>query len=456
MVDEVNRVKEAPKSREAEQSVIGALLLDNSAWERIADRVHASDFFYQNHRTIFAAMMSLAEKNKPFDAITLIDTLRGEDSLEDAGGKDYIRQLGIDTPSAVNIVAYADIVRQKAILRELIAVSGDISNSAFFPEGRDVKVLLDGAEQKLFAIANKYRNEERDGFQSMKSAAAAAISYIDEVGKLGTGITGYATGFDKLDDMTSGLQPGDLIIIAGRPSMGKTTLAMNIIENIGLYLQKPVAIFSLEMPARMLAIRMLAAQSGINLSDLIKGKIGSMMNQSRLQIATKELCKAPIFIDDGSNISPMELRARARRLHRQEGGLGAIMVDYLQLMSLPDSNENRATQISDISRSLKLLAKELHVPVIALSQLNRSLESRPDKRPIMSDIRESGAIEQDADLIMFVYRDEVYNENTEYQGIAEIIIGKQRNGPIGKVFLQFQGSLSRFGNLATDYHAAEE
>lgn len=447
MVNEVERVKEAPKSREAEQAVIGALLLDNMAWERIADRVQASDFFYQNHRVIFSAMMALASQDKPFDAVTLIDTLRGEDNLEEAGGPDYIRQLGMETPSAVNVVAYADIVRDRAILRELIATSGDISNSAFFPEGRDVKALLDGAEQKVFGIANKYRNEEREGFQPMRSATTEAIRYIDEVGKLGTGITGYATGFKALDEKTAGLQPGDLVIIAARPSMGKTTLAMNIVENVAVGLGKSVAVFSLEMPARMLAMRMLASQGGIDLQALSKGQINDTTAQKRLYQAAETLFKAPIFIDDGSNISPMELRARARRLHRQEGGLGLVMVDYLQLMSVPDSNENRATQISEISRSLKLLAKELDVPVVALSQLNRSVESRPDKRPVMSDIRESGAIEQDADVIMFIYRDEVYNENSDAKGIAEIIIGKQRNGPIGKVRLQFNGSYSRFGDL---------
>ncbi len=293
-----------------------------------------------------------------------------------AGGRDYIRQLGIETPSSVNVAAYADIVRQKAILRELIGASGEIANSAFFPEGRDVKALLDGAEQKVFSIANKYRNDEREGFQPMRYATTEAVRYIQEVGRLGTGITGFATGFDKLDEMTAGLQPGDLVIVAARPSMGKTTFSMNIVENIALGLQKPAAVFSLEMPARMLAMRMLAAQSGIDLGLLSKGKVETGVQRARFTEATKTLNKAPIFIDDGSNLSPMELRARARRLYRQQGELGVILVDYLQLMSLPDSTENRATQMSEISRSLKLLAKELNVPVIALSQLNRSVESR--------------------------------------------------------------------------------
>lgn len=444
------RVKESPKSREAEQAVIGGLLIDNEAWERVADRVQASDFFYQNHRVIFKAMVSLADKGQPFDVVTIPEVLRTHDELETAGGIEYLRELGIETPSAINVVAYADIVRERAVLRQLIATSGEIANSAYFPEGRDVKTLLDHAEQRVFAIANQFEKNDREGFQPIKHVAAETVTYVMELAKRGSPVTGIPTGFTDLDEQTAGLQPGDLVIVAGRPSMGKTTFAMNIAENVALETNKPVAIFALEMPARSLVLRMMASLGKI---DSAKLRVGNMDQQmlNKMASVTSQISHAPIFIDDSSSLSPTELRARCRRLQREEGQLGLVVIDYLQLMQLPESSDNRATQISDISRSLKLLAKELDVPVIALSQLNRSLESRTNKRPIMSDIRESGAIEQDADVIMFVYRDEVYNENTKHQGIAEIIIGKQRNGPIGTVHLAFIGQYTCFDNLARDY-----
>ncbi|UJF24300.1 replicative DNA helicase [Suttonella sp. R2A3] len=446
------RVKESPKSREAEQAVIGGLLIDNEAWERVADRVQASDFFYQNHRVIFKAMVSLANKGQPFDVVTIPEALRIHDELETAGGLEYLRELGIETPSAINVVAYADIVRERAVLRQLIATSGEIANSAYFPEGRDVKTLLDNAEQRVFAIADQFEKNDREGFQPIKNVAAETVTYVMELAKRGGNpVTGIPTGFTDLDEQTAGLQPGDLVIVAGRPSMGKTTFAMNIAENVALETNKPVAIFALEMPARSLVLRMMASLGKIESSKLRVGKMDSQMLDKMASVAS-QISHAPIFIDDSSNLSPTELRARCRRLQRDEGQLGLVVIDYLQLMQLPDSSENRATQISDISRALKLLAKELDVPVIALSQLNRSLESRPNKRPIMSDIRESGAIEQDADVIMFVYRDEVYDENSKQQGIAEIIIGKQRNGPIGTVHLAFIGQYTCFDNLSPDYH----
>ncbi|MBV7435553.1 replicative DNA helicase [Cardiobacteriaceae bacterium TAE3-ERU3] len=453
--DEEARVKESPKSREAEQAVIGGLLIDNNAWERVADRVQASDFFYQNHRVIFQSLVTLADKSQPFDVVTIAELLRNREELEEAGGIEYLRQLGMETPSAVNVVAYADIVRERAVLRQLIATSGEIANSAYFPEGRDVKSLLDSAEQRVFAIANQYQKNEREGFQQVKNVAADAVEYIKELARRDSNITGFPTGFTDLDDKTAGLQPGDLIIVAGRPSMGKTTFSMNIAEHIALATNQPVAVFSLEMPARSLVMRMIASLGRVESEQLRTGKLDKH-NLGKMTMAVNQLTGAPIFIDDSSSLSPTELRARARRLQREEGQLALILIDYLQLMQLPDSNENRATQISDISRSLKLLAKELNVPVIALSQLNRSLESRPDKRPVMSDIRESGAIEQDADVIMFVYRDEVYNENSDDAGIAEIIIGKQRNGPIGKVKLAFLGKYTKFDNLSAGYIDPDE
>lgn len=447
-MNDENRVKEAPKSAEAEQAVIGALLLDNGRWDDIAEQVVAEDFFFQSNRVIFQVISELSARGEPFDVLTISNRLRENEMLESAGGSNYLRQLGLETPSVSNAVAYARIVREQAVKRNLISAAGDIANSAYFPEGRDARTILDEAEQKVFKIAEAYESNTRDGLQSVKKAAAEVVSYIDELRKTNSNVTGIATGFKDLDNMTAGLQRGDLVIVAGRPSMGKTTFSMNIAENVALGSQLPVAIFSLEMPARSLVMRMISSLGRVPQEKLRRGKLDTHEEMPKFMLALQQLNTAPIFIDDGSNISATELRARVRRLKRDHGDLGLVLIDYLQLMQLPEGSDNRATQIGDISRTLKLLAKEMDVPVMALSQLNRSLENRPDKRPIMSDIRESGAIEQDADVIMFVYRDEVYHKETEDKGMAEIIIGKQRNGPIGVINLAFRGEFTRFDDYS--------
>ncbi|MDO4435740.1 MAG: replicative DNA helicase [Cardiobacteriaceae bacterium] len=444
--DNPERAKQSPHSLEAEQAVIGGLLSDNQSWELISDRLVAKDFFFENNREIFEAMSVLSSRSQPFDDLIVIEELRQLGKLDEAGGVEYIKHLWEEIPSSGSIVHYAEIVRERAILRALIGVAGEISNSAYFPQGRRTHELLDHAEQRVFAIANQYQKNEREGFQSTRQLAAQALQYIEMVAKLGSTVTGISTGFRDLDEKTAGLQPGDLVIVAGRPSMGKTTFAMNLAESVALRANMPVAIFSLEMPARSLVMRLMSSLGGIDQSVLRTGKL-TPRDYNRLQGATAQLHSMPMFIDDSSMLSPSELRARCRRLAREHGQLGLILVDYLQLMQLPSSNENRATQVSEISRSLKLLAKELNVPVVALSQLSRTVESRTDRRPVMSDLRESGAIEQDADVIMFVYRDEVYNEKSADKGKAEIIIGKQRNGPIGKVKLKFQGQNLRFEDL---------
>lgn len=444
-----NRVKESPKSQEAEQAVIGALLLDNDRWDDVADYLIADDFFFQNNRLIFQVMSELSLRNEPFDVLTIGNLLRENEAWEQMGGGEYLRQLAMETPSASNVIVYAKIVREQAIKRKLIAAAGDIANSAYFPEGRDARSILDNAEQKIFNIAEMYQKNTRDGLQSIKKAAAETLHYIEELSKLDSPITGISTGFVDLDRETAGLQRGDLIIVGGRPSMGKTSFAMNIAESVAIGSGLPVAIFSLEMPARSLVMRLIASLARVDNSRLRLGKIKTNEEMSKFTYALHQLNQAPIFIDDGGNISVHELRARVRRLKREQGELGLVLIDYLQLMQMPDNSENRATQMGDISRALKLLAKEMDVPVIALSQLNRASEKRMDQRPVMSDIRESGAIEQDADVIMFVYRDEVYHKNRDdNKGLAEIIIGKQRNGPIGTVKLAFRGEFTRFDDYS--------
>lgn len=457
-MNETDRVKQSPKSREAEQSLLGGLLLDNQAWERVNELVQEKDFFYGEHRLIFSAIAALAAKDLPFDVVTIENFLAAQQQLSDAGGHDYLVRLGLETPTAENISAYAKIVREKAVLRSLIGTAGEIADSAYFPLGRDAEQLLDAAEQRVFALADQYVKNSREGFVSIRSATADAIVYIEELSKSGSDLTGVSTGWDDLDAQTSGLQPGDLIVVAGRPSMGKTAFGMNMAEAVALRAKMPVAIFSLEMPTRSLVMRMISSLGRIEHERLRKGQMNED-DYNSLMLVIQQLGDAPIFIDDSSSLSATQLRTRARRLQREQGQLGMILVDYIQLMQAADidNSENRATQLSEISRSLKLLAKELNVPIVALSQLNRSLESRPNKRPVMSDIRESGAIEQDADLIMFIYRDEVYNENSKYKGIAEIIIAKQRNGPIGKIRLSFHGQFTRFSDLAPgQYHEDEE
>ena len=446
------RLRQPPQSQDAEQAVLAGVLLDGEMWDRVAGRVEAVDFYNRAHQLIFQAMETVVARAQPLDVVTVADALRERGELENIGGAAYLASLANAFGSAQNVVAYADIVREASILRSLLKSSGDIAQSVYFPEGRSAAQLLDGAEQRVFDIKNRYQKNERDGFHQMKTVLADAVHYLQEISQRGSDVIGIPTGFKDLDKMTAGLQPGDLIIIAGRPSMGKTTFAMNIAESVGISAKLPVAIFSLEMPARALVLRMMSSLGSIDQSDLRKGEIKGENERRKLTIAITQLQNAPIYIDDGSNLTASELRARVRRLKSEVGELGLVLVDYLQLMQLPDSrNDNRASLVGEISRALKLLAKEMNVPVIALSQLSRQVESRPNKRPIMSDIRESGAIEQDADVIMFVYRDDVYNPESSEKGIAEIVIGKQRNGPIGTVKLSFQGQYLRFNDLAHGY-----
>ncbi|MEW6331901.1 MAG: replicative DNA helicase [Pseudomonadota bacterium] len=439
-------IKVPPQSVEAEQSVLGGLLLDNQSWDRIADILTADDFYRREHRLIFNAIAALCEESSPADVVTVSEWLERTGELEHAGGLAYLGSLANNTPSAANIVAYAAIVRENSVMRELVRAAGEISGAAYAPEGRSANELLDYAEKRIMDISEK--GHRRGEFQPLNSLLSKAVDRIDTLFRSKSSITGVATGYTDLDDMTSGLQPSDLVIIAGRPSMGKTSLAMNIAENAAVGHKIPVAVFSMEMPGTQLALRMMASLGRINAHRVRTGKLDDD-DWPRLTSAVSLLNEAPIFIDDSPGLTPMELRARARRLKR-ENGLGMIVIDYLQLMQSTERNEeNRATEISNITRALKGLAKELDVPVIAMSQLNRSVEQRTDKKPVMSDLRESGAIEQDADVILFIYRDEVYNKDSPVKGTADIIIAKQRNGPIGEVRLTFLGEYTRFENYTS-------
>jgi replicative DNA helicase len=442
------RLRQPPHSVEAERSLLGGLMLDQRAWDQVADVVGIEDFYRADHRAIFDAVMTLIRQNRPPDAVTVSEQLEREQRLETAGGIDYLARLVEETPSAANVRAYARIVRDHAMLRQLIAIGGDIAASAHDTEGRTVAELVDLAEQRVFEIAD--RGTGGPGFKALKEILPGAIDRLDVLSHAESEITGVASGFKAMDDMTAGLQRGELIVIAGRPSMGKTTLAVNIAENAAIGHQIPTAIFSMEMSAEQLTFRMIGSIGRVNQSNLRRGRL-SDEDWSRIDSAVSMMSNAPIFIDDSPALSPTEVRARARRLKR-EHGLGLIVVDYLQLMQVAGTVENRATEISEISRSLKALAKELELPVIALSQLNRSVEQRVDKKPVMSDLRESGAIEQDADLIVFIFREEVYDKETPRKGIADIIIGKQRNGPTGEFHLTFLGEYTKFENLvAEDY-----
>lgn len=442
-------LKLPPYSIEAEQSVLGGLMIDNSAWDQVADMISEVDFYRKEHRLIFRAIAAQAEESKPSDAVTLSEWLESHNELGNVGGLSYLGSLAKNTPTAANIKAYANIVRERSIMRQLISVGTDIANSAYSPEGRDSKELLEHAEQQVFQIAEQGA-KGRQGYQGIRQLLTKAVDRIDQLFQMDGHITGVATGFDDFDEQTAGLQPSDLVIVAGRPSMGKTTFAMNIAENAAIKQGKPVAVFSMEMPGEQLAMRMMSSLGHIDQHKLRTGKLTDE-DWPRVTSAVGILSEAPLFIDDTPALTPTDLRARARRLKREHGDLGLIVIDYLQLMQgSGKSNENRATEISEISRGLKALAKELNVPVVALSQLNRSLEQRPNKRPVMSDLRESGAIEQDADVIVFIYRDEVYNEDSPDKGMAEIIIGKQRNGPIGTTRLTFMGQFTRFENYISD------
>ena len=448
---QLDQIKLPPHSVEAEQSVLGGLLLEASALDKITDLVLPDDFYRNEHRLIYRQIIRLSELAKPVDVITVAEALQIAGELEKVGGLPYLGGLAQNVPSAANIRRYGEIVRERSIMRKLAEVGSEIASSAYNPTGRDAAQLLDEAESKVFEIAEA-GSKGKQGFIPMPPLLTQVVERIETLYARDNAseVTGTATGFTDLDRKTSGLHPGDLIIIAGRPSMGKTALAINIAENVAMDSKLPVAIFSMEMGATQLAMRMLGSVGKLNQQDLRTGRLQDD-DWGRLTHALGRLNDAPIHIDESAALSSLDLRARSRRLHRQNNGLGLIVVDYLQLMSsnVGKVSENRATEISEISRSLKALAKELQVPVIALSQLNRSLEQRTDKRPVMSDLRESGAIEQDADLILFIYRDEVYNSDSQSKGKAEIIIGKQRNGPIGKVELAFRGEYTRFDNLAT-------
>ena len=443
---QVDSLRIPPHSIEAEQSVLGGLLLDNSAWDKIADFVSPEDFYRYDHRLIFQHIARLISGSRPADVITVFESLSSANKAEEVGGLSYLNALAQNTPSAANIRRYAEIVRDRGILRKLISVSDEISGSAFNPQGKEVKQMLDEAESKIFAIAEE-GSRGTQGFQEIQPLLTQVVERIDELynRENQNDITGVPTGFVDLDRMTSGLQPGDLIIVAGRPSMGKTAFSVNIGEHVSTDSGLPVAIFSMEMGGSQLAMRMLGSVGRLDQHRLRTGRLNDE-DWPRLTHAIQKMNDAQIFIDETPALTSIELRARSRRLARQCGKLGLIIVDYLQLMSANAPGENRATEISEISRNLKGLAKELNCPVIALSQLNRSLEQRPNKRPVMSDLRESGAIEQDADLILFIYRDEVYNPDSPEKGMAEIIIGKQRNGPIGSVRMTFLGQYTKFEN----------
>ena len=432
---------------EAEQSVLGSMLIAPDSWDKVAEIVVETDFYNRSHQIIYKAILRLLGNNLPVDLITVSEELENHDELEEAGGFAYLGDLAKNTPSAANVVAYAEIIKERAVTRELIGVAHEIADVGYNPEGKDSTQILDLAESKVFEIAEK-RTSNNEGPQEVEVVLGKTIDRLEALIKTNKEVTGVSTGYTDLDKKTSGLQPSDLIIVAARPSMGKTTFAMNLCENAMLLEEKPVLVFSLEMPAEQIMMRMLASLSRVDQTNIRTAQLNDeeWARISNTMAMLKD--KDNLFIDDSSGLTPMEVRTRARKLARDRGGISMIMVDYLQLMQVPALSDNRTLEIAEISRSLKALAKELKVPVVALSQLNRSLEQRADKRPVNSDLRESGSIEQDADLIMFIYRDEVYHENSELKGISEIILGKQRNGPIGTCRLTFQGQFSRFDNYA--------
>ncbi|CAD6507166.1 replicative DNA helicase [Candidatus Profftia tarda] len=449
---QMENIKLPPNSLEAEQSVLGGLMLDNEHWDNVTDHVVAADFYSTPHRLIFKEMQRLIELSQPIDLITLSESLEQRGFLHSVGGFAYLAELSKNTPSTANISAYADIVRERAIVREMICVANEIAEAGYITKGRSSEDLLDLAESRMFQIAEARANKN-EGPKSVDLILEQTIARIEQLYQNPhSGITGIDTGYPELNKKTAGLQRSELIIVAARPSMGKTTFAMNLCENAAMTQDKPVLIFSLEMPAEQIMMRMLASLARV---DQLKIRTGQLDDEDWARISSTMgilLEKRNIYIDDSTRLTPTEVRSRARRLFREHNGLSLVMIDYLQLMRVPSLSNNRTLEIAEISRSLKELAKELKVSVLALSQLNRSLEQRADKRPINSDLRESGSIEQDADLIMFIYRDEVYHDNSDLKGIAEIILGKQRNGPIGTVLLTFNSQFSRFDNYAgTEY-----
>ncbi|MFT3806433.1 replicative DNA helicase [Arenimonas sp.] len=443
----IDSLRIPPQSVEAEQAVLGGLMLAPDSLDRVGDLLVEGDFYRRDHRLIYRAIRELSEKNRPFDAVTLGEWFEANSLSEQIGGTGYLIELASTTPSAANIRAYAEIVREKAVLRQLIDAGTEIVNDGFQPEGREVQEVLSAAEMKVFKIAEQGRRGRAD-FVPLREAMKDAFQLLQERYENQGAVTGLPTGFHDFDEMTAGLQNSDLIILAARPAMGKTTLALNIAEYGAIKTKKAVAVYSMEMSASQLAFRLISSIGRVNATRLRTGQLEDE-DWSRVNMAIRMLSDVKIFIDDTPALSPDVLRSKARRIKR-EHDLGLIVIDYLQLMQVPGTGENRATEISEISRSLKALAKELNVPVIALSQLNRGLESRTDKRPVMADLRESGAIEQDADIIVFIYRDEYYNKESPDKGLAEVIIGKQRNGPTGMVKLKFFGEYTRFDNLARD------
>lgn len=450
---QIDKLKVPPHSIEAEQAVLGGLLLSGQAWDQIADIVLEEDFYRQDHQLILRAVKELNDKGSPTDAITVSGWFESNGLLERVDGGAYISSLANFTPSAANIRSYAEIVREKSVLRQLIDIGSEITNSAFRSDGKDSSELMEEAERAVFAIADQSKRGK--SYVTMSETLKEAFQKIQELHTNARDITGVATGFSDLDRMTAGMQPSDLIIIAGRPAMGKTTFAMNIAENAAIRHDIPVAVFSMEMSSLQLVMRLFSSLGQIDQGKLRTGRLDDT-DWPNLTSAMTMLNKTKFFIDETPSLSPSDLRARARRL-KKEHDIGLLVVDYLQLMAIPGGNENRATEISEISRTLKAIAKELNIPVLALSQLNRQLEQRPNKRPVMADLRESGAIEQDADLILFIYRDEVYNaETTKDKGMAEIIIGKHRNGSTGTVRLSFQGPFLRFANYVSEHYYGDE
>jgi replicative DNA helicase len=440
-------LKVPPHSVEAEQSVLGGLMLSDDAWFNVAEVVAGADFYRHSHQLIFQAMEDLAADDQPLDAVMVAERLQSKGLLEKAGGLAYLGELAESTPGASNVVAYARVVREYSTLRRLIGAANRIAESAFSPDGRPSGDLLDAAEQEIFAISEDRLKD--GGPQRVVPLLSRTVDRIEKLYATRNPITGLATGFDDLDKKTAGLQPSDLVIVAGRPSMGKTSVAMNLAEHALMDSDATVLVFSMEMPAEQLIMRMLSSLGRIDQTRLRTGEMHED-DWPRFTSAVSQLRDKKLFIDDTPALTPNDLRTRARRVARENGGLDLIIVDYLQLMRGSGNVENRTNEISEISRSLKAIAKEMRCPLVALSQLNRSLENRTDKRPVMADLRESGAIEQDADVILFVYRDEVYNPESEAKGTAELIISKQRNGPIGMVRLSFIGNLTKFENLAPD------
>ena len=444
---QVAQLRIPPHSIEAESSVLGGLLLDNAAWDRVADLLTDADFYRYEHRLVFGAIGALVNATKPADVITVFEHLQSQGKAEEVGGLSYLNSLAQYVPSAGNIRRYAEIVRERSILRKLVSASDEIATNAFNPQGRPVAEIVDEAEQKIFNIGEQ-GSRMKQGFQGMDSLVVSLLDRVQEMADNPNDVTGVPTGFYDLDRLTAGFQAGDLIVLAARPSMGKTALAINIAEHVALHEGLPVAVFSMEMGAAQLAVRIVGSIGRIDQSHLRTGKLTDE-EWPRLTEAIEKLRNISLHIDESAGLTSSELRANARRLARQCGQLGLIVVDYLQLMSgSSSSDENRATELGEISRGLKMLAKELKCPVMALSQLNRSVETRPDKHPMMSDLRESGAIEQDADIIMFIYRDDYYNKESKEPGVAEVIIAKQRNGPTGTVKLAFLKPITKFESLA--------